>query len=114
MIELKGYEGLLSLMGVYSLVILAMSGSLYVWASYNIIRFSGMTRRVPRALVTLETQARILKVSPVDLATWQKSQMIFVEHGKIHTIAVDSILAEQVLGPDKPSPAYKPARIRVE
>ncbi|MBU0620230.1 MAG: poly-beta-1,6-N-acetyl-D-glucosamine biosynthesis protein PgaD [Gammaproteobacteria bacterium] len=84
MIEMKGYEGLLSLLGGYLLVILLMSGSLYVWASYNIYRFSGMSRRVPRPLVSLEAQAKILKASPDELAKWQQSQMIIVEHGKIH------------------------------
>lgn len=84
MIELKGYESLLNLLGVYSLVILVMAGSLYLWASYNIVRFSGMTRRVPRPLVTLQTQAQILKIHPDDLEKLQKSQMLFIEHGRIH------------------------------
>ncbi len=86
MIELKGYQGLFDLLGVYAIVVFLLGGSLLAWAGYNIRRYGGENRRSVKPVVTLEEQARTSNVASSDLERWQKSQMIVIEHGHIRAL----------------------------
>jgi biofilm PGA synthesis protein PgaD len=86
MIELKGYQGLIDLLGIYAIVVAVLCGSLIGWATYNIRRFSGAAQRSARPVVSLEAQAKAFNVSCGDLERWQQSQMIVIEHGHIRAL----------------------------
>lgn len=71
---------LVSLLGNFPITpILLLVGSLIGWAVYNIVRFRGLNRRVPKPGLALEHQARHFDVAPDDLRRWHHSQMLVVE-----------------------------------
>ena len=58
MIVLGGYEEVIGLLGVYTLIILIMGGSLVGWATYNILRYGKLAKRSANQPPTLEEIAR--------------------------------------------------------
>src|SRR3970040_769387 len=52
MVVLGGYQDVIRLLGIYSLVILLIGGTLVLWAVYNIIRFRDVERRTVALPVT--------------------------------------------------------------
>lgn len=80
MIELEGYAGFFDLLSSYALVIVAMGGTLVVWAKYNHLRFRGMDRRKPGARVHIEMLADFAGHTPVRVAQWREMRVMTVEH----------------------------------
>jgi len=89
MIELGGYHEVLRLIYLYAIVVGVMGGSLILWATYNIQRFSGMDRRSFRTPVSTEELAKKLKIDTNYLETLQRTQVILIEHGHIHVQHID-------------------------
>jgi biofilm PGA synthesis protein PgaD len=94
MIELGGYQALVELLGWYSLVILLLGGGLVLWATYNIRRFKGTSRRLGHPLVTAEMEARHFSVDAKELAMWRQSRRIVIENNQIRALNTDTLPAE--------------------
>lgn len=80
MIELEGYKGFASLLGIYALVIVAMGGSLLLWAKYNHWRFRGVDRRREFPRITLAEVGRFHGRSEAEVARWRTLQVMTVHH----------------------------------
>ncbi len=80
MIKLEGYVGFLDVLGIYALVILALSGCLLVWAKYNHLRFRGLDRRENTTAPSLDDLARIHGSTGDEVARWQASSIATVHH----------------------------------
>lgn len=90
--QLEGYKAVLSLLGMYGLVVLAMGGSLVAWALYNWIRFRGIERRRARVSVTVDQLATDMKLSLQDLDAWQRCACMTAHHderGRLITVRCD-------------------------
>ncbi len=98
MIELGGYKGLLDLLGVYSVVILLLSGALIGWAAYNIRRFRGKAdRRKGRPPVSIDLHAQHFGVDAGQLQEWRKSQRLVIDHGNNSEIVNVKVSGPQIL-----------------
>jgi biofilm PGA synthesis protein PgaD len=80
MIALDGYHGFLEVLGLYTLVIVIMSGGLMVWAKYNHLRFRGVDRRKSFAAPTPADLGRVHGRSADDIAHWQTLNIVTVHH----------------------------------
>ena len=87
MVVLEGYREVIRLLGIYSLIILLLGGSLVLWASYNIIRFRGVERRVAALPVTPTEIGRDFGQDPESVARWQSEQRLYVTHDQDGRIA---------------------------
>lgn len=99
MVELEGYIEFISLVGMYMVVILFLGGALLLWAWYNIARFSGVERRLPKAEVTVEEVASGFRLNAADVQRWQSARRLVVTHDENGAIShVDD-------SPGQPAPA---------
>lgn len=89
MVRLEGYKPLVELLGWYAVCIVALAGSLIVWALYNIFRFRGRERRKARPLVRVGQVAEHVGVEPDTLLAWQRARILHVMHdeaGRIESV----------------------------
>jgi biofilm PGA synthesis protein PgaD len=100
MIVLEGYHDVIRLLGVYSLVIVLLGGSLVLWALYNIIRFRGIENRTATSAITPAEIGRDLGMDPVALERWQKAQRLYVTHDQAGRVARVDILVAGAPLPD--------------
>ena len=80
MVVLEGYQEVIRLLGIYTLVILLLGGSLILWALYNIIRFRGVERRIGSPPVTPAEIGRDFAQDPLSVERWQRAQRLCVTH----------------------------------
>lgn len=80
MIVLGGYEEVLHLLGIYTLVIGLMSGSLVAWATYNILRYGKLANRSSSPPPPLEQVARYFRQGPIAVGAWREAQRLYVIH----------------------------------
>lgn len=100
MVVLEGYQEVMRVVGMYSLVVLLLGGGLLLWAGYNILRFSGVEKRSAAAPVTAAEIGTIFGQDPGAVARWQSERRLLVTHDPEGRIAsVDAI------GDGAPAPA---------
>jgi biofilm PGA synthesis protein PgaD len=80
MVVLGGYNHVLRVLEAYSLVILALGGSLMLWAAYNIYRFRGVEKRSARPGVTHTDIAGDIDHDPLSVKRWHGTQRLVVSH----------------------------------
>jgi len=106
MVTLGGYEEVLRLLGIYTLVIVLMGGSLYAWAAYNILRYGGPDQRTTKPGPTVDEIARYFRQGPLMVENWQQSQRLHVRHDDTGNILHVDILADGAPVPEaNPVPA---------
>jgi biofilm PGA synthesis protein PgaD len=81
MVVLGGYQEVIRVVWLYSLVILLLGGGLLVWAAYNILRFGGVENRTASQPVTPLEIGRHFGQDPEAVANWQLGQRLYVTHG---------------------------------
>ncbi len=89
MVVLDGYQQLVRLLGIYSLVILILGGGLVLWASYSIFRFRGVERRAAHSEITSSALALHFGQPPEQVARWQGLKQLYVTHdqqGRISSV----------------------------
>jgi biofilm PGA synthesis protein PgaD len=92
MVVLGGYQEVIRVIGMYSLVILLLGGGLLLWAGYNIFRFSGVENRTAALPVTAVEIGNVFGQEPEAVARWQGEQRLYVTHGPDGRIArVDAL-----------------------
>ena len=99
MIVLDGLRDVVRLLLIYGMVIGLLGGTLIAWAVYNILRFSGVERRVPRPPITSAEIARDFGFDPIDVERWQDARTVQVTHdedGRIVRVDI-SVAAAQML-----------------
>jgi biofilm PGA synthesis protein PgaD len=79
-------------LGVYCSVIIVMGGSLVAWATYNLVRFRGPSRRASRSVVDLAALAAYHSVEPKALAMWQQARHLMLDHDDNGSIAAVTVL----------------------
>jgi biofilm PGA synthesis N-glycosyltransferase PgaC len=94
MIVEGGYWEVLRLLGIYTVVILLMGGSLVGWATYNILRYGKRGTRSGNPGQPIEEVARYFRQGPLAVAAWRQSQRIYVHHDEKGGIAGVEMLAE--------------------
>jgi len=95
MVILGGYHHAANLLGIYALVILALGGTLVTWATYNILRFRGVERRLAPLPVSAAELMRHFGADGAALARWQSTQRLFVTHTQEGQIfRVDSMASQ--------------------
>ena len=87
MVVLGGYRDVISLLGIYSLIILSLGGGLVLWALYNIIRFRGVEKRTTALPVTPKEIGQYFGQNPESVARWQTEQRLYVTHDETGRIA---------------------------
>jgi biofilm PGA synthesis protein PgaD len=87
MVVLDGYQEVIRLLGIYSLIILALGGGLVVWASYNIFRFRGIERRNAMPQVSPAQIGQAFGQDPDAVAGWQGAKRLYVRHDELGRIA---------------------------
>lgn len=92
MIVLGGYEEVIGLLGVYTLIILLMGGSLVGWAAYNILRYGKRAKRSSSEPPGLEEVARHFGQGAQAVAGWRKAQRLSVSHDEKGAIARVDVL----------------------
>ena len=92
MFVLGGYKDVVGLLGVYTLIILLMGGSLIGWAAYNILRYGKRAKRSSNEPPGLEEVARHFGQGPQSVAGWRKAQRLCVSHDEKGGIALVEIL----------------------
>ena len=109
---LVGYAALREVLLVYCSVIVTMGGSLIAWATYNLIRFRGTSRRRVRPAVDLDSLATFHAVQPAALADWQQARHLVLDHDENGSIATVTLLSmwqknppRRAAQPDEPSSA---------
>lgn len=80
MIVLGGFRSVVNLLAIYGMVIALLGGTLIAWAVYNILRFGGVERRVPRPPITAAEIARDFDFDPIEVERWQAAQSVQVTH----------------------------------
>ncbi len=93
MVVLGGYREFIRLLGFYALVIGALSGSLTLWALYNIVRFRGVEQRVQARSVTPEHCARHFALDAQSIHAWQGAQRLYVTHDAAGRVVQVVVLA---------------------
>ena len=96
MVVLGGYQDVLSLLGIYSLIILGLGGALVAWALYNIIRFRGLERRIGVGPVTPLEIGRYFQSDPVSVSRWQGGRRLYVTHNQHGHVADVQMLLDGV------------------
>ena len=94
MVVFGGYRAVLSLLGLYSLVILLLGGGLVLWAVYNILRFRNVEKRAAALPVTPVEIGRHFGQDPASVARWQDEQRLYVTHDATGRIARVEILVD--------------------
>ncbi|MBC7804032.1 MAG: poly-beta-1,6-N-acetyl-D-glucosamine biosynthesis protein PgaD [Candidatus Parcubacteria bacterium] len=92
MIVLGGYHDVLRLLGIYSVVILLLGGSLYAWATYNILRYGKLAKRSGSVPPSLEQVARHFRQGPMSVSGWRQARRLLVTHDDKGGIASVDIL----------------------
>jgi biofilm PGA synthesis protein PgaD len=92
MIVLGGYEEVLGVLGIYTLIILLLGGSLVTWATYNILRYGNLEQRTTREAPTLEQVARYFRQGPVAVQAWRQNQRLRVTHDDDGAISAVEVL----------------------
>lgn len=87
MVVLDGYQQLLRLLGIYSLIILLLGGGLVLWASYSIYRFRGIERRSAHREISSAALAKHFGQPPELVARWQSMKQLYVTHDQGGRIA---------------------------
>ena len=87
MVVLGGYHAVLTLLGIYSLIILLLGGALVLWAVYNILRFGGVENRTAARPVTPVEIGRHFGQDPEAVTHWQSAQRLYVTHDREGRIA---------------------------
>jgi poly-beta-1,6-N-acetyl-D-glucosamine biosynthesis protein PgaD len=93
MIVLGGYQEVLRLVGLYTLIIVLICGSLYAWATYNILRYGSDERRIESRVQTDEQVARYFRQGPLAVQSWRQAHRLYVSHDEQGRIAQVDILA---------------------
>ena len=75
-----GYKTLQHMLGLYLAIALQLGAALVGWGVYNLIRFRGVERRLPRPIAETSALASHHAVTPDDLARWQGAAKLRVEH----------------------------------
>ena len=101
MVVLGGYNEVMRLIGIYSLVIAIMGGTLITWAAYNILRYGGIERRLGNRSTTIEQSARYFRQGPNAVQSWREAQRLYVVHDADGGIARVDILIPGMPVPDK-------------
>lgn len=65
---------------VYVLVAAGIGLLLFLWASYNAMRFGGLDRRKPPAVLPTETLAASFGLNPTQIKTLHTSQNVRIHH----------------------------------
>lgn len=94
MVVLGGYQEVIRMVGLYSLVILLLGGGLVLWATYNIVRFRGVERRTAALPVTPAEIGRDFGQDAGSVARWQREQRLYVTHDGNGRIARVEILVD--------------------
>jgi biofilm PGA synthesis protein PgaD len=81
MVMKLGYVELVDDLGLYSLVIFCLGGSLLIWAYYNYFRFRGVERRKERPRVTPEETSARYQIAPEELRRWTHATRLVIHHG---------------------------------
>ena len=92
MFVLGGYKDVVGLLGIYTLIILLMGGSLVAWAAYNILRYGKRAKRSSSEPPALDEVARHFGLGPQAVAGWRKAQRLSVSHDDKGGIARVEIL----------------------
>jgi biofilm PGA synthesis protein PgaD len=100
MIVLGGYQEVIRVVGMYSLVILLLGGGLLLWAGYNILRFRGVENRTAALPVTPVEIGSIFGQDPEAVTRWQGERRLYVTHD-----AEGRIAGVDALGDGAPVPA---------
>ena len=96
MIVLDGLRAVVRLLAIYAMVIGLLGGTLIAWAVYNILRFGGVERRVPRPPITAAEIARDFGFDPIEVERWQEARTVQVTHdqdGRIVGVEVPVVAA---------------------
>jgi biofilm PGA synthesis protein PgaD len=102
MVVLGGWQEVLRLLGLYTLVILLLGGSLCSWAAYNILRYGPFERRVGNRVPSMEEIARSFHHGPLAVESWRAAQRLYVTHDAKGGIAQVDILAPGAPLPSTP------------
>jgi biofilm PGA synthesis protein PgaD len=94
MIALGGYEEVIGLLGIYTLIILIMGGSLVGWAAYNILRYGKRAKRSSSEPPALEEVARYFRQGPLAVEGWRQAQRLQVMHDEKGGIARVEVLGK--------------------
>lgn len=111
MIVLEGYRGLLRVLGVYAVVIAALSVVFLGWARINYLRFRGVERRRMPALASAADLAGFFGVEAGDIPAWQQARRLTVHFDADgHIAAVEAPLpaAEAEATPLSPEAPCEP------
>ena len=106
MVVRGGYTEVLHLIGLYTLIILLLGGSLVAWAAYNILRYGRLPKRTGNPPVPHEQVARYFRQGPQAVRTWQAAQRLHVHHDEKGDVARVEIFAA---GEQIPAAAKAPA-----
>jgi len=93
MVTLGGYHEVLRLLGIYTLIIVLLGGSLVAWAAYNILRYGPKGRRATYAGPDTEQIARHFGQGPVAVESWRHAQRLHVVHSETGVIEHVDVLA---------------------
>jgi biofilm PGA synthesis protein PgaD len=104
MVVLGGWQEVLRLLGIYTLTILIMGGALYLWATYNILRYGKRPMRAGNQPTTVEQIARHFKQGPIAVEQWRQGQRLYVTHDEMGQIARVDILTAGMLVPEAAPP----------
>lgn len=80
MVVLDGFQEVIEVLGMYSLIILLLGGGLVLWATYNIVRFRGVEQRTASLPVTAAEIGRDFGQDPMAVAGWQAEKRLCVSH----------------------------------
>lgn len=100
MIALGGYEEVFRLISIYTVVVLAMGGSLVIWATYNIERYGRLPKRSGNRVPTLAEVARDFRQGPQAVERWRVAQRLYVVHDENGDIARVDVIGAGGTVPD--------------
>lgn len=90
MVELHGYAGVVEKLGLYSMIVIAMSITLIGWAKIERFRFKDSIRRNDNTTVSVGEVAKIFNLQEVQLDQIRQQRSVIVhfsESGQIANIA---------------------------
>lgn len=87
MVVLGGYQAVLTLLGIYGLIVVLLGGTLVLWAVYNILRFGGVENRTAARPVTPADIGLAFGQDPDAVMRWQAEQRLLVTHDEEGRIA---------------------------
>lgn len=80
MVTFDGYGALGHVLEVYALVIVMLGGSLIIWATYNILRFRGIEKRIARPGVSQADIGHDLDQEELQVSRWQNDRVLVVRY----------------------------------